>query len=95
MNFVVVGGAAATGDGDIMLRFLPSFHAVLLMEQGKSPAEACAMSLERIAATGQPFQGGVVCVDRNGVHAGAANNMTFSYSYMADGDTKVQVVVVA
>ncbi len=78
-----------------MLRFLPSFYAVMLMEQGHSPAQACQQSIQRIAQTGQPFSGGIVCVDRNGVHAGAANNMSFSYSYMQEGDTKVQVVTVA
>lgn len=30
----VVGGAAATGDGDVMMRFLPSFHAVQEMAKG-------------------------------------------------------------
>lgn len=29
-----VGGAAATGDGDVMMRFLPSFHAVQEMAKG-------------------------------------------------------------
>lgn len=29
-----VGGAAATGDGDIMMRFLPTYHAVELMRSG-------------------------------------------------------------
>lgn len=29
-----VGGAAATGDGDIMMRFLPSYQAVEFMRQG-------------------------------------------------------------
>eukprot|EP01034_Spumella_vulgaris_P024539 gene24539-30897_t len=52
-----VGGAAATGDGDIMLRFLPSFYAVVLMEQGKTPAEACRLSIDRIAQSGGNFSG--------------------------------------
>ena len=29
-----VGGAACTGDGDVMLRFLPSYQAVESMRQG-------------------------------------------------------------
>ena len=29
------GGAACTGDGDVMLRFLPSYQAVESMRQGK------------------------------------------------------------
>lgn len=29
-----IGGAAATGDGDVMMRFSPSFHAVQEMANG-------------------------------------------------------------
>lgn len=29
-----VGGATATGDGDVMMRFLPSYQAVEFMRQG-------------------------------------------------------------
>ncbi len=90
-----VGGAAATGDGDIMLRFLPSFHAVMLMEQGHTPSDACKGAMSRIAQSGALFSGGIVCVNKDGIHAGAANNMTFAYSYMRDGDSSVQVVKVA
>ena len=32
-----VGGAAATGDGDVMLRLLPSFVAVEGMRAGLAP----------------------------------------------------------
>ena len=32
-----IGGAAATGDGDVMLRLLPSYAAVELMRQGLTP----------------------------------------------------------
>jgi isoaspartyl peptidase/L-asparaginase-like protein (Ntn-hydrolase superfamily) len=90
-----VGGAAATGDGDIMLRFLPSFYAVMLMEQGHTPADACRLSIDRIAHSGSLFSGGIVCVNKEGMHSGAANNMSFTYSYMCDGDSVVQVVKVA
>jgi len=30
-----VGGCAGTGDGDVMMRFSPSFAAVMYMEQGE------------------------------------------------------------
>jgi Asparaginase len=38
--FNKVGGAAATGDGDVMMRFLPSFLAVESMRQGLTPTLA-------------------------------------------------------
>lgn len=44
-----VGGAASTGDGDQMMRFLPSFAAVQYMAAGLSPTEACEKAVEPIA----------------------------------------------
>lgn len=90
-----VGGAAATGDGDVMMRFLPSYTAVLLMQMGSSPQVACTQALQNIARKLPSFSGGIVCVNNAGVHAGAAHNMSFAYSYMADGMDTVQVVQVA
>ena len=87
-----VGGAAATGDGDTMMRFLPSFYAVTLMEQGMSPADACSLSIQRIENSYPSFSGGLVCINNQGVHAGAAHNMPFTYSYMNQTMTEVLVV---
>ncbi|XP_070552391.1 N(4)-(beta-N-acetylglucosaminyl)-L-asparaginase-like [Ptychodera flava] len=42
-----VGGAAATGNGDIMIRLLPSYQAVENMRRGMSPSEASAEALSR------------------------------------------------
>merc|ERR1712008_401216 len=43
------GGAASTGDGDVMLRFLPSYQAVESMRQGHPPAEAARIALQRLS----------------------------------------------
>ncbi len=61
-----VGGAAATGNGDVMMRFCPSIVAVELMRAGKSPAEACAESLARIPAKGYKTGGALVALNRKG-----------------------------
>eukprot|EP01038_Epipyxis_sp_PR26KG_P010882 gene10882-14604_t len=90
-----VGGAAATGDGDIMMRFLPSFYAVTLMEIGLKPSEACQKSIDMIVNHIPDFSGGVVCVSNDGQHGGAAHNMGFSYSYMDNLSDQVQVISVA
>jgi len=90
-----VGGAAATGDGDVMMRFLPSAYAVNLMEVGVPPKEACQRALDRINKVFPTFAGGMVCVTKDGVHAGASNNMGFAYSYMTDGMTAVGVIPVS
>ena len=43
-----VGGAAATGDGDVMLRLLPSFVAVEGMRAGLSPEVAAQKAIDRV-----------------------------------------------
>ena len=61
-----IGGAAATGNGDVMMRFCPAIVAVELMRAGKSPSEACAASLARIAAKGYKAGGAMVAVSKRG-----------------------------
>lgn len=87
-----IGGAAATGDGDVMMRFLPSFYAVNLMEAGFTPKNACQKALDQITKIFPSFSGGVVCLTKDGQHAAATHNMNFAYSYMTDGMTSVGVV---
>jgi isoaspartyl peptidase/L-asparaginase-like protein (Ntn-hydrolase superfamily) len=66
-----VGAAAATGNGDVMMRFCPSFLAVELMRQGKSPREACEAALERIRAKGYDVTACLVAVSRKGTFGAA------------------------
>ncbi len=40
-----IGGAAGTGDGDVMLRFVPAYQVVENMRMGMTPSEACAVRL--------------------------------------------------
>ena len=44
-----VGAAVAKGDGDVMMRFLPTYHTVDLMRQGASPEEA-AYQVDRVVS---------------------------------------------
>jgi N4-(beta-N-acetylglucosaminyl)-L-asparaginase len=90
----LVGGAAATGDGDVMMRFLPSFAAVSFMEQGVSPSEACNRALLPIVKAFPTFSGGVVCVNRQGEYGAATQNMDFAYSVFVEGMSDVEVVPV-
>lgn len=61
-----VGGAAATGNGDVMMRFCPSLVAVEYMREGMTPAEACAKSLKRIQDKGYRVSACLVAVSRKG-----------------------------
>jgi N4-(beta-N-acetylglucosaminyl)-L-asparaginase len=66
-----VGGVAATGDGDIMMRFAPSIFALELMRQGASPVEACSRSLARIPAKGYQVQACLIALAKNGAFGAA------------------------
>ncbi|XP_041800098.1 N(4)-(beta-N-acetylglucosaminyl)-L-asparaginase isoform X2 [Chelmon rostratus] len=65
------GGAAATGDGDIMMRFLPSYLAVELMRTGADPSAACKTAISRIKRHYSEFFGAIICANTTG-HYGAA-----------------------
>ncbi|XP_031552812.1 uncharacterized protein LOC116289987 [Actinia tenebrosa] len=54
-----IGAAVASGDGDKMMRFCPSFYAVRLIKQGFSPQQACEVvvreSQRKAGTTDRPF----------------------------------------
>ena len=55
-----LGGAVATGDGDVMMRFLPAYQAVENLRQGMSPDAAAADALQRIVKR-HPGTSDVIC----------------------------------
>lgn len=69
----LAGGAAATGDGDVMMRFLPSYLAVELMRAGVDPSAACKSAVSRIKRHYSEFFGAIICANTTG-HYGAACN---------------------
>ncbi|XP_028845283.1 uncharacterized protein LOC114795799 isoform X2 [Denticeps clupeoides] len=78
-----VGAAAATGDGDKIMCFCPSFHIVQLMKQGLSPREACCAVLADIMMkTGQDkcFEIGLIALNMKG-EVGAASSVDFPYTF--------------
>ncbi|KAJ0248807.1 isoaspartyl peptidase/L-asparaginase 3 [Hirschfeldia incana] len=89
-----VGGCGATGDGDIMMRFLPCYQVVESMRQGMKPREAAKDAVSRIARKFPDFVGAVVAVDKNGSHAGACHGWTFQYSVQDPDMDDVQVFTV-
>lgn len=70
-----VGGAAATGDGDVMMRFLPSFLVVELMRSGLSVDQAVQTAIQRIAKFYPDFTGAVIGLDKKGRGAAACYGM--------------------
>ena len=66
-----VGGAAATGDGDIMMRFSPSFLAVEFLRNGLTPQQAADSVINRIAQYYPENSAAVVVADMDGNYGAA------------------------
>ncbi|KAI9521461.1 hypothetical protein NQZ68_007777 [Dissostichus eleginoides] len=73
------GAASATGDGDLMMRFLPSYLAVELMRAGADPSAACKTAISRIKRHYSDFFGAIICANTTG-HYGAACNKVPGFS---------------
>ncbi|XP_076877222.1 N(4)-(beta-N-acetylglucosaminyl)-L-asparaginase [Brachyhypopomus gauderio] len=67
------GGAAATGQGDIMMRFLPSFLAVELMRSSVDPTTACRTAISRIKKYHGDFFGAIICANTIGEYGAACS----------------------
>ncbi|KAG9452205.1 hypothetical protein H6P81_005109 [Aristolochia fimbriata] len=86
-----VGACGATGDGDIMMRFLPCYQVVESMRRGMNPHSAAVDAIARIARKYPDFVGAVVAVSKEGVHAGACHGWTFQYSVRSPGMKDVEL----
>lgn len=81
------------GDGDILMRFLPSFLAVELMRQGKSPSEAGKIALERIIKHYSEFMGAIVVADKLGNYGAACHGIDeFPFSLYNNDSNEVQSI---
>ncbi|XP_072041007.1 N(4)-(Beta-N-acetylglucosaminyl)-L-asparaginase-like [Amphiura filiformis] len=90
-----IGGAAATGDGDVMMRFLPSYQAVENLRQGMSPTKACEDVLARIVKKYPTFSGALVAATNKGLYGGACHGFSsFHYSLQMPSLKSVKVVEV-
>ncbi|XP_043519821.1 N(4)-(Beta-N-acetylglucosaminyl)-L-asparaginase-like [Frieseomelitta varia] len=76
-----VGAAAGTGDGDIMMRFLPTFLAVEEMRRGATPTEAATTAVRRIAEHYPTFSGAVIALNKDGDYGAACNRVNNGFQY--------------
>ncbi|XP_048457077.1 N(4)-(Beta-N-acetylglucosaminyl)-L-asparaginase isoform X2 [Rhincodon typus] len=86
------GAAAATGDGDKIMCFCPSFHVVQLMKQGLSPTDACQSVIQDICnRVGKKdiFEIGLIALNMKG-EVGAASTVPFPYTFWAHGMETVE-----
>lgn len=89
-----VGGCGATGDGDIMMRFLPCYQAVENLRRGMSPKEAAEDAVRRMLRKYPKISSGIVVVNNKGEHGGAASGWTFTYSFRGGKMNASEVVTV-
>lgn len=90
-----VGGAVGTGDGDVMMRFVPAYHAVERMRRGDSPEEAASDAIRRIARVYPHFSGAVVAANNHGEYGAACWNIglfPFAVASPAFGGPSTEIV---
>jgi len=85
-----VGGAAATGWGEDIMRTCCSFRCVSLMAAGMSPAEASETVVRTAHETivrhgGRPDCIALVCMNAEGEYAAACNHREFAYVCVKEG----------
>ena len=86
------GGAAATGNGELVMKTLGSFLVVELMRNGAGPEEACRTAVERIAEKiplKSHYQVGFIALNKGGETGGFALRQTFQYAVMKEGRNRL------
>lgn len=88
-----IGAAAATGDGDVMMRFLPSFLAIENLRNGKTPKKAALIAIERIREFYPKFFGGIIVINQKGEYAAACSGMDrFPFSVGSKEGVRIEYV---
>jgi isoaspartyl peptidase/L-asparaginase-like protein (Ntn-hydrolase superfamily) len=87
-----VGGATATGMGELVMKTVGSFLVVELMRNGRSPQEAAKEAVERIVKKvpdHKSFQIGFIAVNKSGETGAYSMNPGFNYALYKDGKNKL------
>ncbi len=86
-----VGGACATGVGELVMKTLGSFLVVELIRQGKSPQQACEEAIQRIVKKYdyKKFQVGYLAVNKNGEIGAYSIQKGFTYSLYVNNENKI------
>jgi len=87
-----IGGAVATGMGELAMKTLGCFLVVEFMRNGKSPEEACKEAVKRIAAKLKDyknFQIGYLAVNKNCETGAYCIHKGFNYALYQDGINKL------
>jgi len=84
-----VGGATATGTGELVMRTLGSFLVVELMRSGYTPQKACEEAVNRIVKSGinlKEHQVGYIAVNKAGETGAFCIQPGFNYALFKNGE---------
>jgi len=86
-----VGGATATGVGELVMKTLGSFLVVELMRQGAKPQEACEEAVQRIIKKMdyKDLQVGYIAMDKSGNIGGYSIHPGFNYALLKNGKNEM------
>jgi len=87
-----VGGAAATGQGELVMKTLGSFLIVELMRNGYSPQQACEEAVLRIVKKipdYREYQIGYIAIDKSGQTGAYCLHPGFDYALTRQGNTNL------
>jgi len=87
-----IGGAVATGTGELVMKTLGSFLVVELMRNGKSPAEACEEAVKRIARKIPDYknhQVGFLALKTNGEYGSFCIQPGFNFAIKSTTETRL------
>lgn len=87
-----VGGATATGMGELMMKTVGCHLVVELMRQGASPQEACKKAVERIATrldNFAEFQVGFIALNKAGEYGAYCIQPGFNYAVQDSNGTRL------
>ncbi len=88
-----VGGAAATGSGELVMKTLGSFLVVELMRNGMSPTEACEEAVHRIAKkipNYQQHQVGFIALNKSGEYGSYCIQPGFNFAVKTENKTVLE-----
>jgi isoaspartyl peptidase/L-asparaginase-like protein (Ntn-hydrolase superfamily) len=89
-----VGGAACTGRGELAIRGNTARAVLAELAAGNEPAAACALALRDSLEMPDDFRSNLLalCLTPDGRHGGASTRPGATYSVLAAGDDRPQIV---
>jgi len=88
-----IGGAVATGSGELVMKTLGSFLVVELMRNGKSPSEACEEAVKRIAKKIPDYQNhqvGFIALTKSGEYGSFCIQPGFDFAIKTHDISKLE-----